>query len=501
MGFKIRELDTERKFSSALTVDALHRAIPRDAITIALQSAGVGEQRERKLTLVVVVWLVIALSLYPALAASAVMRKLARGLRFVWPDPQLDLPKDSALCYRRYQVGARPLVALFHHVCQPIATPQTHGAFLFGLRLMAIDGTVEDVPDTPANAAVFGRHTSHRGASAFPQVQAVYLAECGTHVIVDAGFWPCHTSERVGGFRVLRKLGRGMLVMWDRGFHDFDMLVRARQRGAHVLSRLPAHVKPHHLRPLADGSALAYICPSEYQRRAHGERMLVRVITYTITDPALPGYGEQYRVITTLLNPRYAPAHALACAYHERWEIELVVDELDTQQRLAARTLRSLKPVGVIQELYGLLLAHYAVRVLMHEAALQADLDPDRLSFVHALEVVRDAIAEFQMVAPGEAPALYTRLLHDIAAKRVPERRPRSNPRVVKRKMSNFKLKRAEHYRPPKPDGSFRDAVVVQCAPVATPPAEAACVLELPKRPIHHKAALLDLRQPEYCRI
>ena len=185
--------------------------------------------------------------------------------------------------------------------------------------------------------------------------------------------------------------------------------------------------------------------PSEARRRAAGERLLVRVITYTITDPALPGYAEQYRVLTTLLNPRHAPAHDLACAYHERWEIELVVDELDTHQRLAARTLRSLKPVGVIQELYGLLLAHYAVRVLMHEAALQADVDPDRLSFVHALEIVCDAVPEFQMVAPSQQRALYERLLLDIAAKRLPARRARSNARVVKGKMSNFKRKRAEH--------------------------------------------------------
>jgi hypothetical protein len=494
MGFKIREVEAERKFSSALTVDALQRAIPHDVIMSALQREGVLERRERKLTLGVIVWLVIALNLYPALAASTVLRKLAQGLRFIWSDPQLDLPKDSAITYRRYQLGARPLVTVFHHVCQPVATPQTRGAFLFGLRLMAIDGTVEAVPDTPANAAVFGRHPGPRGPSAFPQVQAVYLAECGTHVIVDAGFWPCQTSERVGGFRMLRKLDRGMLVMWDRGFHDFDMLRGARQQGAHVLSRLPAHVKPERLRTLADGSCVAYVYPSEARRRAAGERLLVRVITYTITDPAVPGYAEQYRVLTTLLNPRHAPAHELACAYHERWEIELVVDELDTHQRLAARTLRSLKPVGVIQELYGLLLAHYAVRVLMHEAALQVDVDPDRLSFVHALEVVRDAIAEFQMVAPTELPVLYTRMLSDIAAKRLPERRPRSNPRVVKRKMSNFKLKRPEHYRPPKPSCSFREAVVVQ-SDVSVE------VLELPPPMLRPVAALLDLRQFEPCRI
>lgn len=205
--------------------------------------------------------------------------------------------------------------------------------------------------------------------------------------------------------------------------------------------------------------------PSDDQRRKRGEHILMRVISYTLTDPALPGSGEPDRVLTTLLDPRQAPAHDLADAYHERWEIELVVDEGDTHLRLAGRPLRRLKPVGVIQEVSGWLLAHYAVRMLMHEAALQADLDPDRLSFAHALEVVRDAVPEFQLVVPEQVPLLYTRLLLDLAARRLPERRPRCNPRVVKRKMSNFKLKRAEHARPPKPRGSLRDTIAVQWEP------------------------------------
>jgi hypothetical protein len=486
MGFMIREIDTDCTFSSALTVDALSRALPPEAITRVIAQEGVGEARQRRLTMVVVVWLVIALHLYPTVSIGGVLRKLARGLRFIWPDPLISLPTDSAIAYRRSQLGARPVVALFKQVCQPIATAQTRGAWLFGLRAMALDGTTEDVPDTPANAAVFGRHTSARGASAFPQLQGVYLIECGTHVVTDAGFWPCHTSERRGGLRLLRSVKRGMLLMWDRGFHDFDMVVAVRQRKAHVLSRLPAHVKPVPLRTLPDGSVLAYLLPSEDARRRAGECILVRVITYTITDPALPGYGEVHRVLTTLLNPRLAPAHALACAYHERWEIEIVIDEIDTHQRLVGRTLRSLTPVGVIQELYGVLLAHYAVRTLMHEAALAADVDPDRLSFVLALEIVRDAVAEFQMVAPEQQRTLYERMLRDMAAKLLPPRRMRSNARVVKRKMSNFKLKRPEHQQAPKPQGSFQDAVVVQVP----------AVLELP--PPQPGQARLEVRQREY---
>ena len=291
-------------------------------------------------------------------------------------------------------------------------------------------------------------------------MQSVYLAECGTHAIVDAGFWPCHASEQLGAFRVLRSVTSDMLVMWDRGLHDFDMFVEVRQRSAHARGRLPAHVKPKVVERLADDSILAYLYPSDPQRRKRGEHLVVRLIEYTLTDPALPGYGEVHRLVTTRLDPRVASALELVCADHERWEIELLIDETDTHQRLSERPLRSRKPLGVIQELYGLLIAHDAIRFLRHEAALQHELDPDRLSFVHALEVIRDAIADFQMVRAEEWPRLYQRLLEDIVAGgKLPKRRPRSNPRVVKRKMSKWRLKRPEHNRWPKPTRPFCGAV------------------------------------------
>jgi hypothetical protein len=461
MGFRIREIEVASKFSDELTLEAIGRAVPMEEIVAVIQDEGVQEARQRKLNMVTVLLLVIAMNIYTRLSIGHVMRKIAQGVRFIWSDPSYRLPKDSAIAYRRYQLSARPVVTLFHRVCRPMTTPETPGAFLFGLRLMAIDGTIEDVPDTPVNAAVFGRHRSDRGASAFPQVRGVYLVECGAHAIVDAGFWPCHTSERVGGFRMLRSIEPGMLVMWDCGLHAYDMFQRVRQREAHVLSRLPAHVKPQRVRRLPDGSYLAYISPSDYHRRKRGERLLVRVVEYTITDPALPGYGEVHRLVTTLLDHRACPALDLACAYHERWEIELVIDEVDTHRRLAGRPLRSLKPVGVIQELYALVIAHYAIRFLMHEAALQTRLDPDRLSFVHALRVIQDAVPEFQMVAYDQLSLLYARLLQDIADGRLPERRLRSNPRVVKRKMSKFHLKRPEHYHWSQPTRSLRQALVL----------------------------------------
>ena len=461
MGYTIRQLEAERNFCQELTVEALQRAVPQEAIAAVVAETGHPVQRARKLTAEATIWTLIAMNLYTQVALGHVLRKLAQGLRFIWPDPSYRVPGASALIYRRYQLGALPVMALYERLARPIATARTRGAFCCGLRLMAIDGTVEDVPDTEANAAAFGRQHGSRGDSAFPQVQGVYLVECGTHAIVDATFGPYGSSERDGAHALLRSVSADMLVLWDRGLHEYDLLAAVRQRGAHTLSRLPAPVKPEWVASLPDGSTLAYLRPSDPQRRAQGARLLVRVIEYTLTDPALPGYGQTHRLVTTLLDPRVAPAVDLVCLYHERWEIELVVDETDTHQRLAGRPLRSHKPEGVLQELYALLIAHFAIRVLMHEAALQAGIDPDRLSFVHAVRVLHEAIPEFQMVAPTERPRLYARLLHDLAAGRLPARRLRSNPRVVKRKMSNFRLKRPEHRHWPQPTQPFRESIAL----------------------------------------
>lgn len=461
MRYKLREISAESKFSQELRIEVLEQVVPVAGIKAVLAREGRFEQRERKLNMVMTVLMLIVMHIYSNLSQGEAMRKASKGLRYVWTEPEYVVAGASALSYRRYQLGARPLAALFHQVCQPLATETTPGAFLFGLRLMAIDGTVEDIADTPANVAVFGRHPGDRGDSAFPQVKGVYLVECGTHAIVDAGFWPCHTSERTGGFRLLRSLSPGMLVMWDRGFHSFDMIAHAHATGAEVLARLPSHVALKPVQTCADGSFWADLRPSAYHRRKGGAHLRVRILQYTIQDPALPGYGETHRLVTTLLDPQRYPVLDLICAYHERWEVELVIDEIDTHQRLSGRPLRSLKPVGVIQELYALLIAHYVLRYLIHQAALHAAIDPDRISFVHALEVVRDAIPEFQMTARHLLPDLFKRLCCDIARHLLPLRRHRNNPRVVKRKMSNFPLKRPEHASWPQPSLPFRNAVLL----------------------------------------
>jgi len=338
---------------------------------------------------------------------------------------------------------------------------QAMGAFLFGLRVMAIDGTHEDVPDTPANAAAFGRHRSDRGAGAFPQVKGVYLIECATHVICDAIFGACHMSERAAAKRLLRSVRKGMLLTWDRGFFGYELLRAALATGAHILGRVPAHVILTPVRVLADGTFLTYVYPSPQARRQRRDGILVRVIEYTFDDPQRPGYGETHRLITSLLDAERYPALDLIVGYHERWEIEITLDELDTHQHLPDRPLRSHKPVGVRQELYGWLLAHFAIRVLMHEAALSIDEDPDRLSFVNSLRIIQQAIPEFQLVDGTQHRALYRRMLRDIAQQRLPERDHRINPRVVKRKMSKFHLKRPQHCHPAQPVKPFVESVVI----------------------------------------
>jgi hypothetical protein len=442
MGFIARQYDTSITFTDTQALEALERVVPAELIRAAAVAAAVPTQRRRKLPSDVTLLLCIGMSLFTAQALDVVLATMTRGLRLFWPDQEPALATKGAISQARYRLGARPLVALFHQVCRPLATPQTPGAFLCGLRVMAIDGTVEDVPDSPANVRAFGRHHADRGDSAFPQVQGVYLSECGTHAVIDAVFWPCHVAERLGAFRLLRRVSAGMLVLLDRGFYSCEMIERTRATGAHVLGRVPSTVtlRVRHLLP--DGSSWAYIYPADHARKKRGDHLLVRVIVYTLTDPARPGYGETHRLITTLLDAQHAPALDLILAYHARWEIELTIDEIDTHQRLVRHPLRSPKPVGVLQELYGLLIAHYAVRALMAEAAATAALAPTRLSFVHAVELIRVALDDFQLVTPVQHDLLYQRLLHDLAACRLPERAPRTNPRVVKRKMSKFLLKR-----------------------------------------------------------
>jgi hypothetical protein len=460
MGYKIREIEVERQFCEQVTIDVLEQVIGRERMQASITAHWAKEQRIRRLPALLTLCLCIGMNLLTSVSLRWVLIRMVRGTRLLSDTGIDELASKGAISQARYRLGARPLVALFKATCRPLATPDTIGAFAFGLRLVAIDGTTEEVADTPANAAYFGRHHADRGAAAYPQAQAVYLCECGTHAIFDAGFWPVHTSEQVGARRLLRSVEADMLLMWDRGLYSFEMVHLTRQRGAHALCRLSSTLKPRCVEVLPDGTYLAEVFPDDYARRKAGEHQRVRIIEYTIDDPNRPGHGQVHRLLTTLLDPGMYPALNLIPLYHERWEIEVAIDEIDTHQRLLDRPLRSRKPVGVIQELYGLLLAHFVIRSLIHQAAVAHQLDPDQISFIQSVRLITDAFADFQLVHPAHHPRLWQRLLADIARSRLPSRDNRINPRVVKRKMSKFKKKRPEHFRPPLPK-PFRDSFVV----------------------------------------
>jgi hypothetical protein len=460
MALMIRQIAAHDTLSRHLALDALARVVPSATVAEVLAECGAAGRRTRKLPGSVTLFFCIAMNLYAGDCLGHVFRQLIAGLRWLWPEPAALGVSKGALCQARYRLGARPLARLFRRICQPLATPETPGAFLFGLRLMALDGTTLDVPDTPANVCAFGRQRSPRGTCAWPRVQVVALSECGTHAICDAGLWRWDADERAAGRRLLRSVTRGMLVLWDRGFHSCTTIAAARGTGAHFLGRLPATDTPVPVQALADGSQLVRLRPGDYRRRRRGEVVLVRLIRYTLDDPARPGHGVEHRLVTSLLNPRVAPAEELVLAYHARWEFELTADEVKTHQRPAA-PLRSKKPVGVIQEVYALLLAHYVVRAVIADAARSADLPPTRLSFLAALRLIRAALPDFQRAAPAEHPRLYRHLLADIVAARLPPRANHSNPRVVKQKMSNFRVKGPQHQHWPQPTKPFRAAIVL----------------------------------------
>jgi hypothetical protein len=273
----------------------------------------------------------------------------------------------------------------------PLASESTRGAFYRGLRLVSVDGTCLDVADTDANDQAFGRPGSSRreGGGAFPQLRLVALAESGTHAIFDAALGAYSTSEKELADRLWDSLSEGMLCLADRGFYGFERFQNARQTGAQLLWRVMSHMLLPREEQLADGSYLTRIYNNQQDQRAKRDGERVRVLEYRLDDPALADDDQHYRLITTILDPDTAPATELAALYPQRWELESALDELKTHQRGPRVVLRSKTPDGVYQEAYGHLCTHYAIRRVMHDAALEADLVPHRLSFIRSLRAAR----------------------------------------------------------------------------------------------------------------
>jgi Insertion element 4 transposase N-terminal/Transposase DDE domain len=389
------------RLSDRVAIGVLTRSYPPELVDQVLAQTGRAERRHRLLPARLVVYYVLALALFAGVAYEEVLRCLVEALRGAswWPNPRepwrtWHIPAKSALVQARARLGAAPLRVLFAQAARPLATPQTRGAFYRGLRVLAIDGTCLDVADTAANAAAFGRPASGRGqgVGAFPQIRLVGLAECGTHAITKVAIGPYRTGETSLAPGVLDGLGPGMLALADRGLLAVQLWRQALGTGAELLWRAKTGTTGHALpvdQELADGSWLSRLDAGGHRRRDPRGPVTVRVLDYTIDDPGRPGHRQRYRLVTSILDPARAPAAELAALYHQRWELEGALAELKTHQRGPRAILRSKTPEGVEQELYAHLLVHYAIRALMHQAALDAHLDPDRLSFTRSLRIVR----------------------------------------------------------------------------------------------------------------
>jgi hypothetical protein len=395
----IAELPKGARITDYISLGVIAEKIPGAKVEQALRETGRTSIRERELPAHVMVYYVIALALYMQSSYGEVLRCLREGL--VWLFGRAAVGKiavKSAVSQARTRLGVEPLRRLYEELAQPIATKQTRGAWYRKWRLISLDGSTLDVADTEANRRAFGRPSNHKWKGSYPQMRLAGLVENGTHVLLGMQHGSFRTGETVLARGALKLLKRGMLCLADRNFFGYELWKEAAATGADLLWRVKKNVILPCVKRFPDGSYLSRIYPSPQDRKHDRNGIAVRVIEYAVegVEDAQP----LYRLITTILDPGQAAALELAALYPQRWEIETALDELKTHLRGRGIILRSKTPEGVVQELYGLLLAHFAVRGLMHEAALKADVDPDRLSFTHAVRVVRRKLPRFVALPP-----------------------------------------------------------------------------------------------------
>lgn len=382
-----------------ISTGVLAGVCPRALINEVLAQTGKASQRERRLPAPAVVYYVMALALWREAPLEEVLRVVCEGLQWLsGGEAGAVQASKSAISQARTRLGSEVMKQLADRVLRPLARPKAPGAWYQGWRLMAVDGSCMDVADEAANAAHFGYPAASRGQSAFPQARLLGLVECGTHAVVAASIAPYRHSEVAMAAQLLPgKLTDDMLVMADRNFYSFKLWQAVRASGAKLLWRVKSNLGLAVEQELADGSYLSTVFDSEDCARRHGQQ--VRVIDYTLKESATPAQ-DSYRLVTNILDPEAAPALELAALYHERWEIESVFDEFKTHMRSTSTVLRSKTPDLVEQELWGLLLSHFAVRQIMEQAAWLQGLDPDRLSFVHALRVIKRKMPQAAALPP-----------------------------------------------------------------------------------------------------
>jgi Insertion element 4 transposase N-terminal/Transposase DDE domain len=405
MARTVAALPAGSRITDYLSLGVIAKFFPLEKVHGVLERTGRASVRERDLPAHVVVYYVIALALYMRSSYREVLRCLLEGVQWLLdPSVPLKVAGKSGISQARSRLGAEPLKELYEAVVTPLAERRTKGAWYRDWCIVSLDGSTLDVADTAENEKAYGRPGASRGSSAYPKIRFVGLLENGTHVLWSAHLAPYATDEITLAQEVVPALRKGMLCLADRFFPSYQLWQAAAKTGAELLWRTRQNARLEVDRRLPDGSYLSRIYASTADRRQQRNAIVVRAIDYRLQD--VPEAEPVYRLITTILDPQQAPAPELAALYHERWEIETALDELKTHLRGAQIVLRSKIPELVEQEFYGLLMAHFAIRGLMHEAALRADEDPDRLSFVHAVRVVQRRLPRFAALPPSAQKSL-----------------------------------------------------------------------------------------------
>jgi hypothetical protein len=399
------ELPKGTRITDYISLGVLTTRLPLRQVKAVLQDQGKASRRQRELPAHLVVYYVICLALFMQVSYREVLRCLLEGLAWLrGPGQAVKITGKSGISQARTRLGWEVMRQLYEEVVEPLAVAATRGAWYRGWRVVSLDGSTLAVADEKANQRAFGRPANQRGVGAYPQIRFVTLVENGTHVLFGARLGGYGTGENTLAEAVVAALQKGMLCLADRGFFSYALWNRARAGGADLLWRLKKDLRLEVEQVLPDGSWLSRLDPPRRARRQGTAGVRVRVIEYRLEGVA--GAEPAYRLLTTLLDPAAAPAEELAALYHERWEIEGAFDELKTHLRGAQIVLRSKTPDLVRQEFYGLLLAHFAVRGLMHEAALKSGEDPDRLSFVHAARVIRRKLPLYGAIPPSAEEGL-----------------------------------------------------------------------------------------------
>jgi hypothetical protein len=391
-----------------ISLGVLASRVPRDVVDEAV--AVTGKQARRaggKLPPHVVVYLVMALALFAGEDYEEVAARLAGTLR-AWGgwDGGWQVTK-GAITQARQRLGPEPLAEVFGQVAVPVADLDTAGAFVGGWRLMSLDGMEWDVPDTPANRAAFGSRAGSAGPAAFPKIRVMTVSECASHAAVLAVLAGSAAGKGSGEQSLARQLypqlDQDWLVIADRNFYIFKDWCAAADTGAALLWRAKVNTRLPVLEALPDGSFASVLIDPKITGPAReaitaaaargqdldpGQARLVRVIEYGVPDRG----GELIILVTTITDFRAAPAGVLAQAYHQRWEHETGNAQLKTYLRGPGRVLRSGSPDLIGQEIWGYLLAHYAISALICEAATAAGIDPDRVKFKRTLRIIRRAV-------------------------------------------------------------------------------------------------------------